>query len=52
MKECTWKYIVISEKNKYYNTNCGHTWFTEEDELEFRFKYCPYCGKKLKLSFK
>ena len=41
---CEWKYY----KNKSYHnyiTKCNYIY---KDIIEHDFKYCPYCGKKIK----
>ena len=41
---CEWKPIWINTRVKY--SNCE---FEIDDISIFKFKYCPYCGKKIKI---
>jgi len=46
MKTCKWKYDDIYS---IYETSCNEAqYFTNGDIKENRYKYCPYCGKKIK----
>ena len=45
---CEWQsdYGFISDKYK-IETSCGYTFYDLHHALPF--KYCPYCGKKIKV---
>lgn len=45
---CEWKtdYGFVSDKYK-RETGCGHTFYDLHHAVPF--KYCPYCGKKIKV---
>jgi hypothetical protein len=43
---CLWEYKGVEEY--YYEAQCGGFWeFDDGDIKENRFKYCPFCGKKI-----
>lgn len=44
-KICLW----IWDDDGFYSTECGQTfWFNTGDIKENKFKFCPYCGGKIK----
>ncbi len=40
--------LTILENNQHSTTACGHIGYTNESKYG-AFKYCPYCGKPIKL---
>ena len=43
---CIWKYDDI---DNLWDTSCGEKqYFIEGDVAENKYKFCPYCGKKIK----
>lgn len=45
VNSCFWEY----NENEYeFTSNCGFNFFAEEKE-DCDFKFCPYCGKKLRM---
>ena len=47
---CQWKltYDEISEE-EYYETSCGQSEiFSEGDIEDNHYKFCPYCGKRIR----
>ena len=45
-KECEWKYTVHYNS---YETNCGEIFCLSDEIDNFQFfKFCPFCGKKIK----
>jgi len=43
---CRWK---KDKEDGVYDTNCGNRFeFNADGPTENHFKFCPYCGKKLK----
>ncbi len=46
-KECNWSQCNDTDV---YSTNCGGMWeFSEGGPKENHAKYCPYCGKQIKV---
>jgi len=45
-ENCIWEYNEFSD---YYETICGHSFCFSYSKKEPEFKFCPYCGKKIKL---
>lgn len=45
---CEWK--LFDEETNAYNTTCGGAfWFNDGSPKDNGFKYCPYCGRKIKV---
>lgn len=45
---CEWK--LFDEETNAYNTTCGGAfWFNDVSPKDNGFKYCPYCGRKIKV---
>ena len=43
--KCKWTFDIDSE---YYDTECGEVhYFTADGIKENKFKFCPYCGRKI-----
>ena len=51
MKKVEYNCIWESEKDvpKYYKTQCDNVFYVETHNVD-NFKYCPFCGRKLKVS--
>jgi hypothetical protein len=54
MKHCEWKTYCGWEKGdfvkEYYDTDCGHSHFFETGGVKYNeYKYCQYCGRKIKV---
>lgn len=46
MKTCEWEKIEDDFRCSYYTSECGE----DHDNIEIEnFKYCPYCGGKIKI---
>jgi len=43
---CIWKYNIYYDG--YYNTKCGNAFCFNYSKREKEFKYCPYCGRRIK----
>ncbi len=47
-KVCTWEYQ--DEGDSYWDTECGQAqYFEHGGVIENHYKYCPYCGGKIKV---
>jgi len=49
MNECKW---IFSIYHRHYDTECGEKFITCSEEpiiLNYGFKFCPFCGKKIKI---
>lgn len=49
MKHCIWTYIDIDD---FYETSCGNDkgfCFNDGGIKENKFRFCPYCGKIIKV---
>lgn len=50
-ERCIWK--LDGRWQEYYETSCGHAFYfadgTEPYDEQSNFKFCPYCGKKIKV---
>lgn len=45
---CEWK--LFDEEANAYNTTCGGAfWLNSDGPKDNGFKYCPYCGRKIKV---
>lgn len=48
MSECTWA-ECNDDMCEYHETSCGEAHvFTTGNLADNNYKYCPYCGKKIK----
>jgi hypothetical protein len=48
--KCYWKIEDDHWYNSYYISSCGDKFiFNEEGPFENNFKYCPFCGRKIKI---
>ena len=46
---CQWEH-TYSEDEGIFDTDCGHCFIFESGEVsENSFRYCPYCGKRIKV---
>lgn len=47
MKKCLWEY---NDTDDFYETACGEGhMFNEGTISENKYKFCPYCGKEIKV---
>lgn len=49
-KTCKWKLQDEDEafdSDKYYETECGQSFYFTHGLKDDEYKYCPYCGKKI-----
>jgi len=44
-KYCIWEYI---KEFDFYRTGCNRSYWKESRDFS-NFKYCPYCGKEIKI---
>ncbi len=48
MRKCTWRVIKLTSGNTVFESGCGPT----NCDHNMEYKYCPYCGKKIKMDDK
>ena len=46
--ECKWVKIFPGEPAEYLTSGCGHSKYVVTADFKI-YKYCPYCGLKLKI---